>query len=289
MASTPESVSASTSARPAPIENEVLKEIHALFDWSPDLLKQSQQKMQSTKTRPPPFFDKHFKDVHILKRVQRLPSLVDDLAKNVDKALNVALATLPPLDSDGSCFIAATERYKSAKRISLEAQDEKAVASYYEKTTAQYCLPLASTLALHPNAPLSEWRPLLEWTQSVSSSGYAIMDGQLSIIRNYNVEEEGLAIEDRVKWDRGIFQELKKSKSPFVTWEMKSLSAGPVEVITSVLALEEFEWKKCTECRPNASLGKHRKPKDDVEKLKIGPDALIYPWRLPVRSYSLIH
>jgi len=60
--------------------------------------------------------------------------------------------------------------------------NEKGVADFYDKTTARFCTPVASTLALHPKAPFSKWRSLLVWFQSGSTTGYALADGQLGFI-----------------------------------------------------------------------------------------------------------
>jgi hypothetical protein len=67
--------------------------------------------------------------------------------------------------------------------------DAKGVTNFCDKTNATFCKPLASTLALHPNASISDWTGLLVWTQSVSSSGYAIMDGELRIFRTASDDE----------------------------------------------------------------------------------------------------
>ena len=45
----------------------------------------------------PGFYDQHFSDKLVLKRVERLPSLVQDVANDVDKALRAASPTLPLL------------------------------------------------------------------------------------------------------------------------------------------------------------------------------------------------
>jgi hypothetical protein len=54
-------------------------------------------------------------------------------------------------------------------------RDEKAVASFYDKTTATFCVPVASSFAF--GIPC-----LLEYTQSANFSGYAIADGFLTFI-----------------------------------------------------------------------------------------------------------
>lgn len=127
------------------------------------------------------YFDKHLSDKYVLKRVQQLLSLVDDLTKNVDTALNAAF----PLWT-----IRAEQQEYDVELADRTASDEKAVANLYLLTTARFCTPVASTLLLHPTASFSKWRSLLSWTQSASSSGYTIMDGQLSLTETYTGNEE---------------------------------------------------------------------------------------------------
>jgi hypothetical protein len=148
----------------------VLNEIYALLSWDPPLLSLDPDKKPSSASRLPGFYDKHFSEQFVLKKVEPLPSLVPDLAKNVRNALRAALPNLPPLGDD---FITAAQRKSERRRYARVAKDEKAVANVYDKYAANYCLPLASTLALHPTASFSEWSSLLRWTQSVSSEGFA--------------------------------------------------------------------------------------------------------------------
>lgn len=125
----------------------------------------------------PPFTINIFSDLLVLRYVKWLPTLVQDLGANVDRALVAASKALPPVDG----FFTAKDRERGVRRVEKAITDEKGVANFYDKTTATFCTPLASTLALHPNASIAIWMGLLVWTQSVSSSGYAIMDGELRI------------------------------------------------------------------------------------------------------------
>src|ERR1700733_2505247 len=128
--------------------SDVHRGIGALFCWNPRtlILPDEPQEIYSTKTRPHKFYDKHFDDRLILRRVEPLPSLVRALATNVDQMLSAALDTLPskPLT------VSAQRRDDDAAAIPNDAPDEKAVASYYLTTTAIYCPAIASALVLHP-------------------------------------------------------------------------------------------------------------------------------------------
>ena len=158
--------------------------------------------------------------------------------------------------------------------------DEKAVALFYDKTTAKYCSFLASTLALHPSFP--EWNSLLSWTQSDPSSGYTI-DGQLCFIGEGVGKRkiERTAIVDSMDSDtRAIFEEVRKSRLPLATWETKSASTCSPEVMSAVLLLGEFNWTFCAanDCNTN---GKHKNPKEKANRAFAGPDAQTPPWKLP--------
>ncbi len=275
---------ASTSTPAAP---ESLQEIHKLFSWNPPALVLDTTRKPSTATRPPSFFDKHISEDLVLKTVQRLPSVVQDLVRNVDTALTAALNTLPPLDG----FITARQREDDIWTTPPTVTDDKGVANFYDKTTAKYCSRVASTLALHPFAPFSRWISLLFWTQSVSHSGYAIIDGQLCFLGEKGLNwtqktQRGALVEKMDSTTRHIFEEMADSRSSLGTWEIKSIRAGPFEVMAFVRNLGNFAWTTCTD--PNC--GKNPKHKKLRAKVALwspaGPDALDPPWSLPVCSSS---
>jgi len=167
----------------------------------------------------------------------------------------------------------------------VKVEDEKAVADFYNQTTAKYCSPLASTLALHPTASFSQWTSLLFWTQSARSSGYAIMDG---VLRFFG--ESGLQTIETIRAEivkgmesdkRRIFKKMRESSSSLSTWEIKRLSAGPIEAMTAVPNLGKFSW---TTCKVPSCLmkSKHKKAIERVAQALVGPDAKAPLWRIPV-------
>ncbi|KAM6500022.1 hypothetical protein JOM56_003036 [Amanita muscaria] len=265
-------------------QSKVLDEIEALFCWNPPflILGDIPNKKPSTTTRKPAFFDMHLSRKLILKRVVRLPSLVQDLAKNADKALNAASNTLPPLDG----FVTAVERAIDLDTIEEVVTDEKGVVMFYEKTTAKYCSPLASKLALHPSSSSSRWRSLLKWTPSVPFSDYAIMDGQLCFIEGGakgKAAQRAAILESMEKKNRLFLEE--KRRTPLATWEIKSLTAGGVEVMSAVLNLGKFFWTFCNDnC---ASIPKHQEEIEKVRRVRVGPDAQAPPWITRLASSRL--
>jgi hypothetical protein len=261
-------------------------ETQRLFSWNPPALKPVTLpgKKPSTKSRPPAFYDKHIFGPLVLRCVKRLPSLVQDLAANVDHALHAASETLPPVRR----FYTAEDMERVVWSIDKNIKDEKGVANFYDKTTGMFCTPLASTLALHPKASTSNWRTLVEWTQSVSSSGYAIMDGELGIIAAASDNEDAaqeMILATMESETRRIFDEIRDSRDPFVTWEIKSPFAGPLEVMLAVPNLGIFSWTSCTypECLTNE---KHINEVKRNKNIKVGVDALAPPWNVNVSLFT---
>jgi hypothetical protein len=258
-------------------------EIKALFSWNPPPLKPITLpgKKPSTTSRLPAIYDKHISPSLNLRHVKRLPTLVHDLAANVDCALLAASKALPPVDD----FFAAKDRARVLKNVETTITDEKGVAIFYDKTAATFCTPLASTLALHPTTS-TDWTSLLIWTQSVSSSGYAIMDGELRILRSASddeVPERGKIVETMESEMRRIFEVIRDSRLPFATWEMKSPFAGPREVMLAVPDLRVFSWTSCT--HPDCSTDeKHIKEPRKTADIK-ERDALAPPWNLKVSLF----
>ncbi|KIM88062.1 hypothetical protein PILCRDRAFT_63060 [Piloderma croceum F 1598] len=250
-------------------------EIKALFSWNPPPLKPITLpgRKPSTSSCQPAIYDKHISPSLVLRHVKRLPTLVHDLAANVDRALLAASEALPPVDD----FFTAKDRAKILKHVEKTITDEKGVANFYDKTAATFCTPLASTLALHPTASTADWTGLLIWTHSVSSSGYAIMDGELRIFRSASddeVAEREKIVETMESETRRIFEVIGDSHLPFATWEIKSPFAGPLEVMLAVPNLGVFSWTSCT--HPNCStdqthINKRRKTADIKEDDAVAP------------------
>ncbi|KIM77402.1 hypothetical protein PILCRDRAFT_12041 [Piloderma croceum F 1598] len=213
-----------------------------LFSWNPPLEPITlTSKKPSTSSRQPTFFDQYLVGSSACKC---LPSLVQDLAANVDRALLAASETPPPIDD----FFTAKDRERALRNVDKTVTDEKGVANFYDKITATFCTPLASTLALHSKASISDWSSLLVWTHG-----------------NHG--------------DRDTSYVIRDSSSPFATWEIKSLFASPLEVMLAVPKLGNFFWTLCT--YPKFSTDpKHVKELRKIEGTKVGADALAPPWNV---------
>jgi hypothetical protein len=102
------------------------------------------------------------------------------------------------------------------------------------------------------------------------------MDGLLRFItegRNPKHKAERASIVETMDSEiRHIFEKLRKSLSPLGTWEMKSTSAGPHEVMAAVLNLGKFHWTRCSDEDCLVSM-KHQKEQEKVDHTVAGPDA----------------
>jgi hypothetical protein len=259
--------------------SEVHREIEALFRWNPPTLILPPKK-STIKIRPPAFYDLHFEDRLILRRVTRLPSLVQTLATNVDDMLSAALKTLP---SKPPPILSVELRDEVFTIMDVLAPDEKAVATYYDKTTALYCLPLASALL----RPMDGFFPILKWRQP-GSGGHAIMDGQLEIRDEKGVGEpkkarfqEILASMDPEA--RHKYEKLKRS--PLATWKFKSLTTGCDAVMDAVRKLDKFSWTYSEDPKCQ-KLDKYQKLVEKIAMIKVGPDARKTPWDFKVSSFT---
>ena len=278
---------ASTSAAAAspPID---LEELDAIFSWNPPRLvlvpAQTSDRKPSTSTRKPAFFDLHFSDRLILKHVVRLPSLVQSIARTVDTALDATKNALPELS--GILRIEVIRQLAGFQECHV--RNEKGVSHLYSHTTAVFCPIVASTLALHPTAP--RWMPLIRWTEALSSSRHAIVDAELTFFQadtSKGGKQREEIIQSMESGRRRIVETMRQKALPLMTFEFKSLSAGPVEVMTAVRKLGDFNWTYCGSLRNPCRIPGHKEIRDMVDAIVPGPDARHPPWDIQVCTYAL--
>jgi len=160
---------------------------------------------------------------------------------------------------------------------------ELPVISFYDKATAQFCLPVASTLVLHPK--YHTWATILQWSTTPNARGFAISDGSLQFL-NLDRDDETAEFRDDVhaSMDPRMVETVRKLRETYpdlAVWEMKSLTVGSAEVMLSIKGFARtgrcFPWDKCT-CR-----GKSHKTDrmDAIKNTRAGPDAPITPWNIP--------
>ena len=159
--------------------------------------------------------------------------------------------------------------------------DEKAVASFYERTTATFCAPVASTLALR----LSDWDSLLVWTQSVNVSGYAIADGFLKVTDERTLAEKETQLKETMGEEMfRLLQTFSTDIRSLMTSEFKNMAAGGPEVMLEIPNLSDlpsFDWTGCEspDCASNTYHAKERKKVTEAS-MAMGPDAKNTPWTL---------
>jgi len=251
--------------------SQIPQELKDLFSWNPPRLHPNPhpgQKM-STRTRQPAFFDKHFQERLKLLHVVRLPSLVHDIAAVVDKSIVEfvnAGVQFPPSEY----FDSATDIERAVRKVGVDVIDEKAVASFYDKTTATFCGSVASTLALrNPD--------LFKWTQSANVSGYAIADGFLTFAGPTTLAGMDARLKDAMdEKTRQLVLLLAQRFSSLATFEFKNLAADDIEVMLAIPGLSTwpiFVWTSCNtpECASMREVSK-------VGNVNVGPDAKDTPW-----------
>ena len=260
------------------------QELKDLFSWNPPLLvaRTFPGTKTSTKTREPAFFDKHFSEKLKLLRVKRLPSLAHDIAAIVDKTIVDSFndgIKIPP----SNILPSALQRDFMVENFNQMMTDEKAVASFYDKTTAWFCATIASTLAFR----LSVWDSLLTWTQSADVYGPAIADGFLHVAHPEilaNREAQLMKVMDEETL--GLLRSLSASLASLVTTEFKNMAAGGPEVMLAIPNLSNspsFDWTSCN-APACASAKNHERERKKVYDVFLGPDAKNTPWIFDSRS-----
>ncbi len=161
--------------------------------------------------------------------------------------------------------------------------DEKAVASFYDKTTATFCAPVASTLALR----VPDWSTLLVWTQSANVSGYAIAEGFLKVASPTNLAKKETHLKEAMGEETlRLLQVLSTRRASLVTNEFMNMAAGGPEVMLAIpnpSNLPSFDWTGCkfSNC---ASMTHHVKEREKVAAVFLGPDAKNTPWTVDSHS-----
>jgi hypothetical protein len=240
---------------------ETLTELEALFEWHPPPLKLAEVHMggsRSKSSRPPSFYDKHIAPHLICKELVHVPNLHKKIASVVDQKLEALY------DPYGQLMLPApapTDLYPTGLRDARSREmddgikDEKGVVEFYLRTTGEFCVRVASTIALHP----SQWTTVLTWSASTSQRSHAICDGSLQV-RSYDPWMEGLMTTELLE----ALMEIRERYRDLATWEMKSLTVGNGDVMLKIMEMvasgEEFSWSTCAgdECGERKGRNKHR-------------------------------
>jgi hypothetical protein len=275
------------------MDGSTLRELEALFKWNPPRLELAVDASKSKYSRPPSFYDKHLSENLILKEVKVLRSLQQAIADVVDRTLssiqqnNIAL---PPakITANGD-FVTEDKRRHVDYLENRPVRNKKSVANFYLKTTANYCVAVASTLALHPST--DDWYNMLQWDDVPSRSGYALADGVLRIDPSMRPILLGKTLP--LYYKKKIMESLSKDRvdalakvaekfSDIMTCKITSLTVAPQGVMEAISDLADsgtFPWVTCHDvlCGHHHSMGGPH---------PISFDAAVTPWKIPSDASS---
>jgi hypothetical protein len=131
-------------------------------------------------------------------------------------------------------------------------QNELSIQAYYQNVTSEFCVSVASTLAIHPHI----WQTVIEWVPVPIAQGDAVGDGSLKLLFSLNnvkrecdqtAKNSGPQYVDAELWQE--LMEVCNKYGDMAIWEMKSVSVGDGAFMLGVLALatgkEQFQWLTC--------------------------------------------
>jgi hypothetical protein len=238
----------------------------------------------SRNTRAPSFYDLHLAKHLRLKFLRSMRSLAASMAATVDNSIKKIFGSGRQLPADSELLLTRKQLVGRTRDAIKLLEDESGVLENYNNLTASFCLPVASTLALHPSYP--QWCSRLTWTAAHRSElgRHAIADGVLQITptaESLTSEPEESAIFDYLEPDIKAVLSVLEQRT-LATWEMKSLTVGDFKVMNAIYEKarcgESFEW---TKCKGNCGRRSHVNMHATEEQIPRGVDALHPPWTLP--------
>ncbi|KAJ7065133.1 hypothetical protein B0H15DRAFT_973631 [Mycena belliarum] len=262
-------------------------QLRRFFRYLPGTLAEGPGHTKSDSTRPPGYYDRHLSADLRLKKIKYLPTLLEDLAQIADDSLASYLATkgsLPPLSSgdDTSHPFPTTHHIEMTMTEALNPiVVESDLASFYDKTTSNFCRVVASTLHFQ----LSKWDThFLRYSLTSSVRGNAIADGFLKFDPDlYHSEDPP---------PQHVIRAVRQVAEKFpdlAVWEYKNLRAGNLEAMEAILDLaaedRDFNWACCEKgelCRFAHS--KSASNSEPVTGDRMGFDAVEIPFPLAPAS-----
>ena len=272
------------------------KEAQFVLDWNPPQFTTGQEARPSLPptsmtyttdigySRPAAFYDRHLAPHLILERVVYFGALVSTMANTVDQATQDAVNKRPLPKDTGELLLEKQIKYKVKNHYPSTNYRENGIAEAY-KQASSYCLPIASTLAIHPSS--EAWESILNWTTDGNLGRWAITDGVLRVRPGVFVDDQWmqqlLKNEDDEK--KGILRNLAFRSTALGVWEMKSLTVGTAQVMEEIaemgLTHAKFPWKKCTTL-PVCDHQFWDRMEESRESYDAGVDPRSPPWTLPI-------
>ena len=248
--------------------DSILPEVQFVLDWNPLRMLVGESGDVDMATQGPPgtapkakknttigssrkatFYDRHLASHLILERVVYLDELVSIIASTVDQAIHDAVAN-HPLPQHSGLLLPAEIIKCQVMRTDWTKYHEQGIAEAYRVHTAMYCIPIASTIAIHPSS--GEWDQLLVWTVDGKDGRWAIADAVLRM--SHDICKDDDSVQDLLKKEDdgkiALLKELDRCSTTLAVWEMKSLTVGTEKVMTEIFEMglthAKFRWVKCT-------------------------------------------
>jgi hypothetical protein len=268
-------------------------ELSLLFNYNPPPLV-ADPKLASlcAKLIPPPiFYDKHLDERLTLQRIVLLSSITTRLSDAVEKishSLEHRKIRLPLYSTSG---IFPTERLRASNVFRKPIIDADSVSRAYQKTTATYCMDIASMMLLSPSA--SRWDTILNWIQTTVSGPrehYALEENYVLNLMYMPGESSNSSRSISTSiWesiDSETRDQLPKIAQRFpvlAIWQIFAISPESEALINDmgrVALSERFSHEKCLTTGHVAAL---------PPNLSYAPDATSTLWDVPLFSDYEIH
>lgn len=252
-------------------DTAIMEDLEDLFAWNPPPFRLASPAMggsRSTKTRGPAWYDMHLPSDLICQRIVHVKDLHVKVAAVVDeklKSIRDRGIILQPCTATG--YTEKLVRKERLERMQLPSENELSIQSYYQRITSDFCVPVASTLTLHPQI----WKSVLVWWAVPVAQGDAVCDGSLRAL--YYLDVPKREVDGRTKHngphyvDPDLWQELMEvchKYGDMAIWEMKSVSVGDGSLMLGIMALatgkEQFEWQVCKGGKDHRSGKSHHSP-----------------------------
>jgi hypothetical protein len=201
-------------------------------------------------SREATFYDRHLAAHRICKKIVHVNHLHRKVARIVDEKLREIQdrrISFQPPTAPGFTSKARRDAKLDPVTVGSPMVNRQSVAQYYSMMTSDFCVHVASSIALHPK----RWSTIIKWSRIPDHEVLGGCAPSLQLIPMEKVKErfvpEYLALE--------TFEQLKKIRTrsnDLATWEIKGLTVEDTDamlgVLTMALSLEEgeFRWKLCS-------------------------------------------
>jgi hypothetical protein len=232
-------------------------------------------------SRQAAFYDRHLAPHLILEHVVYFDTLVSAMASTVDQAIEEAVIKRPLPKDTGMLLSEKIITHQVPALFRQTQYRETGIAEAYSRHASVYCLPIASTLAIHPSSKY--WDSILNWTRDGKIGRWAIADGVLFISPDVFTNDPWKLLLNEDDGKKGIIKQIALQTTALAIWEMKSLTVGTAEVMKEIaemgLTHAKFPWKKCalTVCDHDT----WDRMEESRESYDAGFDARSPPWTLP--------